>query len=112
MEEETIQPAATLTYGLFENLDLAVEYEISEALELVGNIGVETNKDKASDTPPAFLLGGIVYIFSNHLAVDFGVRYRLTKPETDWAFLAGITLRFYCALNGIRKILHNNVSRS
>jgi hypothetical protein len=78
VEEETIQPAATLTYGLFEHLDLAVEYEISEALELVGNIGVETNKDKA----------------------------------TDWAFLAGITLRFYCALNGIRKILHNNVSRS
>ena len=112
MEEETIQPAATLTYGLFENLNLAVKYEISEALKLVGNIGVETNKDKASDTPPAFLLGGIVYIFSNHLAVDLGVRYGLTKPETDWAFLAGITLRFYCALNGIRKILHNNVSRS
>ena len=38
---------------------LATEFEISEGLELVGNIGVETNKDKTSETPPAFLLGGI-----------------------------------------------------
>ncbi|MCG6537728.1 MAG: transporter, partial [Syntrophales bacterium LBB04] len=73
---------------------LATEFEMSKGLELVGNIGMETNRDRSSKIPPAFILGGIVYSLLRNFDIDFGVKYGLTKTETDWTFLGGITLRF------------------
>jgi hypothetical protein len=73
---------------------LAAEYEVTDRLEIVGNIGIERNRDKSAGTDPAFALGGIIYEISESFAVDFGVKYGLTAAETDWTLLAGMAFRF------------------
>jgi hypothetical protein len=73
---------------------LAMEVEVIEDLEVVGNIGLERNRDKASKTPPAFFLGGIIYTIYKNLNLDFGIKTGLNKPETDITFLGGLTYEF------------------
>ncbi len=76
------------------HLSFAAEYELFENLELVANIGVERNRDKTASGDPAFILGGVIYEFSEGFAFDCGVKYGLTAAETDWSLLAGIAFRF------------------
>lgn len=73
---------------------LASEAQIIKDLKAVGNIGVERNPDKSSGTPPAFILGGLIYSIFENLDVDLGFKVGLNKPETDYSILAGIALRF------------------
>jgi hypothetical protein len=73
---------------------LAAEYEVTDHLEIVGNIGIERNRDKTAAQDPAFILGGVIYEISESLAVDLGVKYGLTAAETDWSFMAGMAFRF------------------
>ncbi|HOI16540.1 MAG TPA: transporter [Geobacteraceae bacterium] len=68
--------------------------EVMEGLQVVTNVGLETNPDKTSDTPPAFFIGGAIYSLTDYLDLDLGVKVGLTKPETDVALLAGVALRF------------------
>jgi len=68
--------------------------EVMEGLQLVANVGLETNPDKTSDTPPVFFIGGAIYSLTDYLDLDLGVKVGLTKPETDLALLAGIAWRF------------------
>lgn len=73
---------------------LAGMHEIVKDLQLVANIGVESNPDKGSHTSPAFILGGLIYSVSERLDIDFGIKTGLNKPETDYAVLAGLARRF------------------
>lgn len=73
---------------------LAATYEMMENLQLVGNVGIESHTDKAADRDPAFILGGIVYSLSESIDIDFGLKYGLTKPETDLSLMAGVAYRF------------------
>jgi hypothetical protein len=73
---------------------LATEYAVSDALTAVANIGLETNPDPDSDTPPAFLLGGFIYSVTDTISVDGGVKFGLNNPETDYSIMAGMTLTF------------------
>lgn len=73
---------------------LASELKIMKKLKLVANIGAERNTDKASDTDPAFLLGGFIYTLRENMDIDFGVKVGLNKSEADVTYLAGIALRF------------------
>jgi hypothetical protein len=73
---------------------LAVGVEVIKDLEIVGNIGVERNRDKTSKTPPAFLIGGVIYTLYRNLDLDFGIKTDFNKPETDITFLAGLTYKF------------------
>ena len=73
---------------------LAAEVEIMNVLKVVGNIGMERNPDKTSNTHPAFILGGLIYSISESIVVAAGVKGGLNKPETDLTLLAGITFRF------------------
>lgn len=73
---------------------LAAEVEIAKDLKVVGNIGMERNPDKASNTHPAFIIGGLIYSISENFDIDFGIKGGLNKPETDYSVLAGITWRF------------------
>ena len=73
---------------------LAAGYEIFKNLELVGNIGIERNRDKTASGNPAFLLGGVIYEVSENFTVDCGVKYGLTAAETDWSLMAGVAFRF------------------
>lgn len=73
---------------------LAGTAEVMEGLQVVANVGMETNPDKTADTPPAFFIGGAIYSLNDYLDLDLGVKVGLTKPETDVALLAGVAVRF------------------
>ncbi len=73
---------------------LASEVEVIKDLKAVANIGIERNPDRASNTHPAFILGGLIYSISESIAIDMGVKGGLNKPETDLTFLAGIAFKF------------------
>jgi hypothetical protein len=73
---------------------LAATCEVVKNLKLVGNIGIERNRDKKADRDPAFLLGGVIYSVTERFDVDFGVKYGLNAAETDWALMAGTAFRF------------------
>ena len=73
---------------------LASEVEVARNLKVVANIGIQRNTEKASDTDPAFLLGGLIYSIAENIDIDAGYKYGLTKPEVDHAVLAGVTVRF------------------
>ncbi len=93
-----------LEYRMEENINaarnnvwhasLAGELNLTEKLRSVANIGIETNKEKASDTNPAFLLGGLIYSAYENFDLDVGVKAGLNKSETDTVLLAGLAARF------------------
>jgi hypothetical protein len=68
--------------------------EVMKGLQLVTNIGLETNPDKTSNTVPVFWIAGAIYSLTDYLDVDLGVKVGLTKPETDVSMLAGLAVRF------------------
>jgi hypothetical protein len=75
------------------HVSLAAETEVTNDLVAVANIGAERNPDKASNTHPTFILGGVVYSIDDRLDIDLGVKAGLNSPETDFALLAGIVLK-------------------
>jgi len=76
------------------DVSVAAELEVCKWLKVVANVGAERNTDKEVDTPPAFILGGLVFPVTENLDLDIGVKGGLTKPETDYALLSGVTIRF------------------
>ncbi len=72
----------------------AATYELIKDLQVVGNIGIERNRDKAATNNPAFVLGGFIYSLLDNLDMSVGVKYGLTSAETDWALMVGAAFRF------------------
>ncbi len=82
-----------------ENVDiwhssLAATYEVIKNLKIVGDVGMEKNRDKAADNDPAFVLAGVIYSLSEKFDIDLGVKTGLTSSETDLSVMAGTTFRF------------------
>ena len=73
---------------------LAAEYEVIKNLKIVGNIGAQRNVVRGDDTPPCFLLGGVIYSLTEKIDLDIGYKYGITRPEIDHTVLAGITIKF------------------
>lgn len=73
---------------------LASTAEVVQDLKIVGNIGIESDADRTSHNHPSFILGGLIYSLSENFEIDCGIKGGLTKPETDYSVLAGITCRF------------------
>lgn len=73
---------------------VAATREVIKNLKMVGNVGIERNRDKTAAGNPAFLIGGLIYAFSERLDIDAGVKYGLTAAETDWSVMAGVAFRF------------------
>lgn len=73
---------------------LACEYELIKDLRIVGNIGGETNPEKESNVHPLFVLGGIIYSFTENIDMDFGIKTGFNKAEADYTLLAGLAYRF------------------
>jgi len=73
---------------------LASTVDLMKNLKLVGDVGVETNPESSSTTPPVYILGGLIYSLSENFDIGLGVKGGLTKPETDIAVRGGITWRF------------------
>ncbi len=76
------------------SVSLAGAAEVMAGLLLAANVGMETNPDKTSDTPPVFAIAGAIYSLTEYLDLDLGVKVGLTKPETDVSLLAGVAVRF------------------
>ncbi|MBU0646727.1 transporter [Patescibacteria group bacterium] len=72
----------------------AAEVGLVKDLKAVANVGIETNPASGSSTHPAFALGGLIYNLSEKISLDAGVKFGLTKPETDVTYLAGVTIKF------------------
>ncbi len=73
---------------------LAGEVKVMQNLKFVANIGAERNTDKASQTNPAFILGGFIYSLRENLDIDIGVKAGLNETEKDYTYLGGTALRF------------------
>ncbi|HET7318964.1 MAG TPA: transporter [Nitrospirota bacterium] len=75
------------------HVSLAAQAELVKNVKAVANIGMERNPDKTSEAHPAFILGGLICSITENLDIDAGIKYGLNRPETDIAYLAGITWR-------------------
>ena len=73
---------------------IAAAVEVVKDLKIVGDIGMEEDVDRNLNAPDAFILGGAIYSLSENFDIDFGIKGGLSKPETDYAVLAGIIWRF------------------
>jgi hypothetical protein len=76
------------------HVSLATEWEVAKWVKLVGNVGAEANTDRGSDTPAAFILGGLIFPVAEWLDLDIGVKGGLTRPEADYSLLAGMCFHF------------------
>ena len=73
---------------------IAGEAEVAKGLFAVADFGLATNPDKTSNELPVYALTGLRYEINDHLDVDAGVKFGLTKPETDVSALYGLVLKF------------------
>ena len=73
---------------------VAATYEVIKDLQLVANVGMESNGDRGAVTWPAFVLGGAIYTVTENLDLDLGVKGGLNGPEADISYMAGIACRF------------------
>jgi hypothetical protein len=73
---------------------LAATCEVVKDLQLVANVGMESNGERGNNTWPAFVLGGAIYSLTENLDLDLGVKGGLNKQEPDLAVLAGVAWRF------------------
>jgi hypothetical protein len=73
---------------------LSGQYRVIEKVWLAGEAGVLSNPNVTSDTPPAFINGGLIYELTKNVDLDIGYRYGLTKPMFDHSISGAITVRF------------------
>ncbi len=71
------------------HVSLASTVEVIKDLKLVGNIGLERNKDANLNSPKAFILGGVIYSLLENFDIDFGVKGGLTKSEDGLCYPGG-----------------------
>jgi len=76
------------------HISAAGEWRATKNLRIAANVGAESNPDPASQTNPAFALGGIIYSVSKDLDLCVGVKRALNKAETDYTIMGGLTVRF------------------
>ena len=73
---------------------IAGKAEVAKGLFAVADFGLATNPDKASNDLPVYALTGLRYEINDHLDVDAGIKFGLTKPETDLTAVYGLVLKF------------------
>jgi len=73
---------------------IAGEAEIAKGLFAVADFGLATNPDKTTNELPVYALTGLRYEINDHLDIDAGIKFGLTKPETDVTALYGLVLKF------------------
>jgi len=68
--------------------------DVMKNVKLAGDIGVESNPERSSSNPPAYILGGLIYLPRENFDIGLGLKSGLTKSEMDIAVRGGITWRF------------------
>jgi hypothetical protein len=82
------------THGDLWSGSIAGEVEVAKGLVIVADVGLGTNPDKSSSELPVYALTGLRYEINDHLDIDAGIKFGLTKPETDVTALYGLVLKF------------------
>lgn len=72
----------------------AAEYLVLKGLKLVLDIGIQSNPDKGSSTPPAYILGGMNYKITDTVDFGLGAKFALSRAEPDFGLRSGITVKF------------------
>lgn len=73
---------------------LASTVDVTKNLKLAGDVGVETDPESLSTTPPVYILGGLIYSLRENFDIGLGLKAGLTKPEKAIAVRGGVTWRF------------------
>lgn len=73
---------------------IAGEAEIIKGLIVVADIGVATNAHKGDHEPPIYALTGVRYEINDLLDLNAGIKFGLTRPETDATALYGLVVKF------------------
>lgn len=73
---------------------IAGEVELLKGLFAVADFGLQTNPDITSNDLPAYGLTGLRYEINDRLDIDAGIKFGLTKPETDVTAVYGLVLKF------------------
>ncbi len=68
--------------------------DLAKKLKLAADVGIESNPERSSGNPPAYILCGLIYSPRENLDLGFGIKGGLTKPEPDVAIRGGVTYRF------------------
>jgi hypothetical protein len=73
---------------------LSGQYRIIERVWLVGEVGMQRNPVTTSETPPAYMNGGVIYELTKNVDLDIGYKYGLNKPAADHSISGAVTVRF------------------
>lgn len=82
------------THGDLWSGSIAGEAEVSKGLFVVADFGLGTNPVKTSNELPVYALTGLRYEVNEHLDIDAGIKFGLTRPETDLTAVYGLVLKF------------------
>jgi hypothetical protein len=69
-------------------------YRVHAGWKLGLDVGTATNPDKSDSEMPAYALGGAIYSPNSNVELSLGMKFGITRPEPDYAGIAGITFRF------------------
>ena len=75
-------------------LSALATYKVLEGLTLGLDVGASTHPDKASGEMQVYALGGAIYSLNKNVDLSLGLKFGITKPEPDFAGIAGITIKF------------------
>jgi len=73
---------------------VAGEALLLKGLTAVADFGLATTADRSTDQLTAYALTGARYEINNLLAANAGVKFGLSRPETDLTALYGLVLRY------------------
>ncbi|MBT1072626.1 transporter [Pelotalea chapellei] len=82
------------TRGDFWSGSIAGEMEVAKGMFAVADFGLATTADKSISEPCAYALTGARYQLNDHLDVNAGIKFGLTRPEADVTALYGVVLKF------------------
>lgn len=73
---------------------LAGEMEVAKGLFAVADFGLATTADRSTRQLSTCALTGVRYEINDHLNLNAGVKFGLTRPEDDLTVLYGIVLKY------------------
>jgi hypothetical protein len=73
---------------------LAVTFDVTKNLQMVADIGMESNGHRSDSSWPGFVLAGFIYAVTENLLLDVGVKEGFHSQEKERAVLAGVAYSF------------------
>ncbi len=73
---------------------LAAVYVVEKHFKVCLDAGIETDRDATSEIEPSYLLGGVIFSLKEDFELSLGAKIALTRTDTDYSVMPGITFRF------------------